>query len=194
MTWPWLRGALHVYALPDPALQAALTPFHAAIRAVPFCAVQPPEFLHATVTRLPWFLADPEIPPIETVTAALTDAIAGMAPFTIELGGPVITEYGVVVDGPAAPAWDALVDGVRGVATALDPGRALPSRPYGPHVSVGYGIDDGDGEQLRAPLAAVAVGGPLRLRVAQVHLLSVHQEPDAGMFTWDHVAVVPLRG
>jgi 2'-5' RNA ligase len=194
MTWPWQRDALHVYALPDPALRAALTPFHRPIEAVPFCAVQPAEFLHATVTRFPWFLADPAIPPIEEVTAAVAEAVSGLAPFTVELGGPVITEYGVVVDAPASPAWDELVDGVRAVATTLDTERQLPNRPYGPHVSVGYGVADGDGELLQGPLDAVAAPGPFRMRVAEVHLLSVHQEPDRGIFSWDPIAVLPLGG
>jgi hypothetical protein len=194
MTWPWQRGALHVYALPDPALRAALTPFHAAIVPVPFCAVQPPEFLHATITRFPWFLADPTVPAVETITAAVADAVAGTAPFTVELGPPGITEYGVVVDGPAGPGWDGLVDGVRAVAAALDPDRPLPNRPYAPHVSLGYGVDDGDGEVLRGPLDAVAVDGPFRMHVEEVHLLSVHQEPEAGIFSWDPIAVLPLGG
>jgi hypothetical protein len=194
MTWPWQRGALHVYALPDPALQAALAPFHGAIGSAPFCAAQPPASLHATVTRLPWFLADPAIPPIATITAAVADAVSGTPPFTVELGRPEITEYGVVVDGPASPEWDGLVDGVRAVATALDPGQALPNRPYAPHVSVGYGVDDGDGDLLRGPLDAIAVAGPFRMHVTEVHLLSVHQEPEAGSFSWDPIAVLPLGG
>jgi hypothetical protein len=194
MTWPWPRGALHVYALPDPTLRAALTPFHEPIEAVSFCAVQPAEFLHATVTRFPWFLADPTIPSIEEVTAAVAEAVSGVAPFTVELGRPEITEYGVVVDAPAIPAWDALVDGVRAVATALDPDRALPNRPYRPHVSVGYGVADGDGELLKGPLDAIGVADPFRLHVAEVHLLSVHQEPERGIFSWDPITVLPLGG
>lgn len=194
MTWPWPRGALHVYALPDPTLRAALTPFHEPIEAVSFCAVQPAEFLHATVTRFPWFLADPAIPPIEEVTAAVAEAVSRVAPFTVELGRPAITEYGVVVDAPAVPAWDALVDGVRAVATDLDPGRALPNRPYRPHVSVGYGVADGDGELLQGPLDAIGVAGPFRMHVDEVHLLSVHQEPERGIFSWDPITVLPLGG
>jgi hypothetical protein len=194
MTWPWQRGALHVYALPAPALRAALTPFHGPIEAVSFCAVQPPEFLHATVTRFPWFLADPAIPPVEEVTAAVAEAVADIAPFTVELGRPWITEYGVVVDAPAVPAWDGLVDGVRAAATALDPGRQLPNRPYAPHVSLGYGVADGDGELLKGPLDAIPAATPFRMHVHEVHLLSVHQEPERGIFSWDPIAVLPLGG
>lgn len=194
MTWPWQRDALHVYALPDPTLRAALIPFHEPIEAVSFCAVQPPEFLHATVTRFPWFLADPTIPPIEKVTAAVAEAVSGMAPFTVELGRPEISEYGVAVDAPAIPAWDGLVDGVRAVATSLAPDRELPNRPYRPHVSVGYGVADGDSELLRGPLDSVPTTAPLLLNVAEVHLLSVHQEPERGIFSWDPIAVLPLGG
>lgn len=194
MTWPWRRGALHVYALPEPALQAALAPFHGALATVPFCAVQPPEFLHATVTRLPWFLADPATPPVATITAAVADVVSRTAPFTVELGRPEITDYGVVVDGPAGPEWDGLVDGVRAVARAMAPDRPLPNRPYAPHVSLGYGVDDGDGELLRAPLDAIAADGPFRMPVGEVHLLSVHQEPERGIFSWDPIAVLPLGG
>ena len=194
MTWPWQRGSLHVYALPDPALRAALVPFHEPIEAVSFCAVQPPEFLHATVTRFPWFLADPTVPPVERVTAAVAEVVTAMTPFTVELGRPEITEYGVVVDAPAVSAWDGLVDGVRAVATALDPGRPLPNRPYRPHVSVGYGVADGDGELLQGRLDAIPAATPFRMHVAEVHLLSVHQEPERGIFSWDPIAVLPLGG
>ncbi len=83
---------------------------------------------------------------------------------------------------------------MRAVATALTPERELPNRPYAPHVSVGYGVDDGDGDLLQGPLDAITVDGPFRMHVAEVHLLSVHQEPDRGIFSWDPIAVLPLDG
>ncbi|MGI5125842.1 2'-5' RNA ligase family protein [Pseudonocardia sp. CA-107938] len=194
MTWPWPHGALHVYALPGERLQAALEPFHEPIAATGFCAPQPPEFLHATITRFPWFLDDPTIPAIADVTAAVADVASSHAPFTVELSGPGITEYGVVVDAPPPPQWDALVDGVRAIPARLDPGREMPNRPYAPHVSVGYGVAEGDGEVLRAPLAAVPAPGPFVLDVREVHLLAVRQEPERGIFSWDPIAVLPLSG
>ncbi|WP_073459140.1 2'-5' RNA ligase family protein [Pseudonocardia thermophila] len=194
MRWPWLRGALHVYALPGQALREALVPFHEPIRQVPFCAVQPAEWFHATVTRLPWFLADPTIPPVADITAAVARAVATLPPFTLQLDGPRVTEYAVTVDAPASPEWTALVTAIRAAAAELDPGRELPIPPYAPHISVGYGIADGDDEVLREPLAAMTGTGPFPLPVNEVHLLAVQQDPQRGIFCWEPIAALPLGG
>lgn len=106
----------------------------------------------------------------------------------------VVNDHGVTVEGAATPEWDALVDTVRAVAAALAPDREPPRRPHAPHVSLGYAVGDGSNAELQSLLDTVSGAGPFRLRVDAAHLLAVHQNPDAGVFTWDPIDVVALRG
>lgn len=190
-SWAQPRDSLHVYALPDPALRAALAPFQRVVAGFPACGVQPPEFLHATVSRLPAFRTDLSAAQLEALSAAITAAVRTIAPFTVELARPEADENSASVGGVAGPPWQALVDGVRAAATEVLDGE-LPQPPHRPHVSLGYGVGDGSTAQLRRLLDAVPDPGPLLLHVDAVHLLAVHQNPDAGTFTWDPIDVRPL--
>lgn len=191
--WTRLRDSLHVYVLADEALRTAVAGYQAAIETYPDCAVQPPDYLHATVQRLPWFCTDLSTDDVARLTAALADRLGPVAPFTVELDRPVVNDGGVNVHTSRSASWDVLVDTVREAAVAVlgsEPPLGRP--PFGPHVSLGYAIGDGDNTVLQSALDRMAGPGPLLLRVEEVHLLSVHQHPDAGTFTWDAISTAQL--
>jgi hypothetical protein len=191
--WPYPSGSVHVYALPDPASAAALAAVGASLAGLPFCAEQPVENLHATVSRLPWFLAEADTPPVADIAAAVGAAVARIPPFTVELGAPEVATRGVLVAGDGDGGWDDLVAAVRTAAGALAPERPMPPAPYRPHVSVAYGVADGDDAPVRAALATAAAPAPYRLRVDEVHLLAVRADDVRGVFSWEALATLPLR-
>lgn len=197
--WPQLHSSLHVYALPDPDDErwaATVARYHAAIRHSDVCAVQPPEFLHATIARTPAFLdtADPDR--VRRLDALLAGVAGRHAPFTLELQPPQPHGEALITDGAPEPAWDALLADVRAAVSDAFPDEPLPRGPHAPHVSLGYGTRETDDAPLLAELERLAAEAPWQatLRVDALHLLSVEAVPDPGLFRWETLAVFPLTG
>lgn len=197
--WPQLDRSVHVYALPDPAdaaFRAAVAPYQEAVRRSGVAAVQPPEFLHATITRTPAFLGDGDQPGTDRLPPALAAVAARHRPFTLTLQRPRPHGEALVAVADPSPEWDALLADVRAAVAAAFPGEPLPGAPHAPHVSLGYGTRDTDEARLLAELDRLAddVRWDVALPVATLHLLSVDGVPDPGLFRWQALAAFPLAG
>ncbi|WP_422933996.1 2'-5' RNA ligase family protein [Sinomonas sp. P47F7] len=187
-----MRNRLHVYVLPDDELRSTLVARQSVLEGVEYCSVQPEPYLHATVQQ--FATAAEEVSPEEV--EAFTERLALLAedtePFSIELGAPVADQFGLGVRGALSPEWTRLVDRVREAAAAtVNKGRPMPAAPFGPHVTLGYGIADGSSDQLQRESDLLATEPIPALKVASLHFLGVHQDTDAGTFTWD--ATVPFE-
>lgn len=193
--WDQLRDSLHVYALPrlDPVLIAA---YHAAIERSQVCAIQPAQFLHATITGLPAHRNTMTADRLTSISAALDRTALETRPFTITLERPEIWTTAVGCSGEETPEWKILLDGVRQAARSCFNGLSLPPAPSAPHVSLGYGTHPTEDAPLVHELAKLAAGTAWRaeLVVDTIHLLSVHANPFQGTFTWDVVSVHPFGG
>ncbi|MDH6677583.1 hypothetical protein M2284_001782 [Rhodococcus sp. LBL1] len=193
--WPQDHNALHVYALPD-IDEAALAPIQNAIRDTGVCSIQPTRFLHATVTRVPAFLDSTAPETLRELQSALDEASRALAPFVIQLTGPYVSPDSVELAGERNAEWDQLVGAVRTCVGAVLDGAEMPPAPYAPHVSLGYGTRDVDSEPLIAELARLAAGREPQLtvpmHVTDLHLLAVHQDAVAGIYTWDTISTHSL--
>ncbi len=189
--WPQDHNALHVYALPD-FDATILAPIQNAIRDTGVCSVQPTEFLHATVTRIPAFLDTTAIETLRELQSALDETAGNLAPFDIPLTGPYVSPDSVELAGERSLEWDRLVDSVRACVAGVLGGVEMPPGPHAPHVSLGYGTRDVDSKPLIAELARLAAGREPQLTVpmhiADVQLLAVHQDAIAGIYTWDMIS------
>lgn len=193
--WDQLRDSLHVYALPrlNPELIAA---YHTAIERSKVCAVQPAQFLHATITRLPAHRNTVTADRLESLSASLDRTALKTRPFTITLGRPEIWTTAVACLGEETPDWKTLLDEVRQAARGCFNGLPLPPAPSAPHVSLGYGTHPTDDAPLVHELEMLADSTAWRpeLIVDTIHLLSVHANPAQGTFTWDVMSVHPFGG
>lgn len=199
--WPSMRNRLHVYLLPDEELRAALVARQKALEGFDYCSVQPAAFLHATVQQ--FAVTTEQVTPeqLEAFTRQLAQFAADFQPFDIPLTAPVADDWSLGVRGLPSAEWHHLVDGVRTVAAeTINIDHEMPKAPFGPHLSLGYGVADGSSEQIQ--LASDSLNGsrglntlndsdalagselPL-LRVSELHLLAVHQDVEAGIFHWD---------
>ncbi|WP_415972640.1 2'-5' RNA ligase family protein [Rhodococcus sp. 077-4] len=195
--WPHERNALHVYALPR-IDGSVLTPIQDAIRATGVCSVQPTEFLHATVTRIPAFLDTVRADTVRALRELLDEASAALAPFTVDMTGPYVSEYSVGYEGSRSQQWDSLVRSVRACAATALGDAAMPPEPHAPHISLGYGTADSDSEPLIAELAGLDARDDrrrtVRMNISEVRLLAVHQDSTAGIYTWDTISTHQLGG
>lgn len=189
--WPQDHNALHVYALPD-FDAAELAPIQNAIRDTGVCSVQPTEFLHATVTRIPAFLDTTGTETVHELQSALDETVGRLEPLSVRLAGPYVSSDSVELAGEASPEWDRLVDSVRACVAAVLGDIEMPPGPYAPHVSLGYGTRSVDSKPLLAELARLAAGRRPQLtapmHIADVQLLAVHQDAVEGIYTWDTIS------
>ncbi|QIS08590.1 2'-5' RNA ligase family protein [Nocardia arthritidis] len=199
LKWPWLRDSLHVYVLPDPQFATSVQPTIDAIGVFPDCAPVTSRWLHATVTRIPWWRNEVTPSSLDRYSDALAAIASATPPFEIPMSGPVIHTSSVLMaatpDHPNPlpdsstlfPAWQALVDHTREAATHIfGPTRQLPPPPAFPHVSLAYAVTDCDSTPLERALEYRSVS--TTLTVHTLHFLAVHQDPQAGTFTWDPIS------
>lgn len=188
-SWKRYDGALHLYALPDD--EELLDRFVAAQEAfagIPQLPPMPRAWLHATVQRMAQFDDEVTQPELTALGRAMTDELAGVDAFSLDLGPPIARQTAVECAATSTEAWDALGTAVRRALRAVWDTH-VPDRPYGPHVSLSYAIGDVADEDIASRLAGMGPPGPME--VSQVHLVSVTARPEVGIFdftslaTWD---------
>ncbi|WP_458690376.1 2'-5' RNA ligase family protein [Nocardia tengchongensis] len=152
-----------------------------------FCVPVAPQWMHATVTRIPWWRNEVDDRTLGEFGRALDTVTASMPAFTIKVAGPASHETSVGMDGPLSAPWQQLLDGARDAARQIfGTDRALPAPPTRPHVSLGYCVADTDSQQLETALQPIDI--PIELVIEEVCFVAVHQDPGAGTFTWDLIS------
>jgi hypothetical protein len=185
--WPQLHDSLHVYVLPDPQFAASVQSAAEVIGQFEYCAPVASRWMHATVTRIPWWRNEVDVSALEKYGHALTAIAADLSAFAIPMFGPVVHETSVGVMAETNGSWQSLVDCTRTAAEQVfGTDRVLPPPPPMPHVSLGYGTADHDSGPLERALCPVESSATLTVDV--VHFVAVHQNPSEGTFTWDSIS------
>lgn len=81
--WPRLRDSLHIYVLPDADFTSSMRPAFDAIERFEGCAVVEPRWLHATITRIPWWRNEIDRTLLDLFAVELGEIAAGTAKFAI---------------------------------------------------------------------------------------------------------------
>ncbi|MEU1432228.1 hypothetical protein ABZ412_34700 [Nocardia sp. NPDC005746] len=187
LRWPQLRDSLHVYVLPGSEFVNIVQPAVDAVAGFDFCVPVAPQWMHATVTRIPWWRTEVDDRTLTEFGHALDVIAAGTAAFSMQMTGPFPDETGVAMEASSSALWRRLLDGTRAAAEQIfGTSRPLPAPPTRPHVSLGYGVADADSEHLLGALKPIEVSA--ELAVKELCFVAVHQDPSAGTFTWDVIS------
>lgn len=201
---PWPDGArvLHVYVLPDPAMDRDLAQLAAACheKMEPYpIALLKGGLLHTTVEMVADTTAD-RIPADqrEDLVAALRNHLASLTPFQVTAGSPIANKAGALLDlSPDEPLVDLRGHVQNALIEARGPG-VIQHDGGRHHMSLGYAYDAADSDPLQSALRTIAPSHA-PLSVAQVHLLDVafhhrarERGPAAWEISWDPVAVIRL--
>lgn len=195
-TEPWTEpsGQLHLYVLPDRRTADALEPYRQALVGGPGVAVQPREYLHFTVQRLPHMLRQVRAQ-VPSLVAAMRQELHSLPSFELHLRQPEILPDSVVVRAAAEEGWRALTERLRAACVRVLGASALTFDPpaIGTHLTLAYGIGHGDDAALAARLGAAAQQSEevlATLRVDSAILVAVHVDPSAGIYAFDHLAEI----
>lgn len=179
--WRNAEGALHLYVLPTgDELLDRLAGIRGRLEgAALHLPTMPETYLHLTVQRLAHFDDEVSQAELSRLGAALTEGLASVPPFSLELQAPAVTADSVVCHAEATDEWRTLVDTVRTVLQDWG-GAALPDPPAAPHLTVAYATGTVDDEVVAARLAECEAPGAIV--VDEVHLVSVTERPEVGIF------------
>lgn len=159
--------------------------------------LQPVESLHATVQDLGVHLPALADGTVAALAERLMDDLHPVVPFDLYAGPPQVSRSAAElwISPEADERWRELVGTIRSAAYAVLGDGVLPAIGTNgtPHISLGYGVGDGDSGVLTSALKEVRVE-MAEVPVEQVELASVTQHPDAGCYTWETLAVLPLGG
>ncbi|WP_411574793.1 hypothetical protein [Streptomyces fradiae] len=206
--WPPGMGALHVYVLPHAGVDHELLGM---VRSIgPLMAGYPidPQYtgsesdaglLHLTVEMLadaPSSAYDQAAR--DQLVDALRTGLAGVAPFTTEVGPPIANVAGVVLDVSPRKEVVALTEQVRGVIRDVRGEAALQHSGGAPHISDGYAWASASSDALNGVLRNQLDLRRAPLYVDRVYLLDVTWalDKDTGgwRMSWKVVAEIPLGG
>ncbi|MFJ2744817.1 2'-5' RNA ligase family protein [Streptomyces sp. NPDC087440] len=206
--WESGMGALHVYVLPRPGVDAELLRLVQACR--PILAGYPidPQYgsgpsdaglLHLTGEMLADVpSADYDEAAREEIVAALHAELADMPPFMTQVGPPIGNASGAVLDVWPEEDVGAVIERVRGAIRATRGEDALQHSGGRPHISLGYSHARASSDPLNGELRNAVLPRRATLAVDRVHLLDVTWAFDDGLggwrMAWDPVAEIPLRG
>lgn len=182
--WTDPAGQLHAYLIPDGDFLAWARPALAALEPFPCLATQPEGGLHATVQRFPHLLSE------EVDVEAFARAVAARRPGPLELdfSAPISDGTAVLTLGRGS-GWERLIEAVRGACAEVKGQRAVHyDPPFGPHITLAYGIGDGDDEEILAALGGA--GTPPAQRLTELAWCAVHQME--GTYTFEVLATTPL--
>lgn len=199
------EGQLHVWAMAKPELRNALEPFARSCDSFDYLGVQMSQDLHATVLRLA---------PTDGNTAAFIAAFrrecGDLGRLRLPLGWPVPTEDSVICIGEYSRKWEALITATqRASVQAFGKAAAPYDPPFGPHITIAYGIDDGSNAPIAAALRQVRsaylanTGGAENafdnadhlhyLDIDSVVLARVYQDRQIGTYTGEILTEVSIR-
>ncbi len=143
------EGQLHLWAMASPVIREALQPFARVCEPFPFLGLQPTADLHATVLRLGPADGDPS-----AFIDTFTREAGGLGALSIPLGWPIVTVDSVLCRGEHTEHWDALIAAAQRASIAAFGEDAAPyDPPFGPHVTVAYGVGEGSDTPVEEALA-----------------------------------------
>ncbi|MFI6803811.1 2'-5' RNA ligase family protein [Streptomyces luteogriseus] len=201
---PWESGVsvLHLYVVPDPAVDKALFALIAACRTVlqdyPVWCL-PDDRIHITVEM-------DAAAPSEQITQAqraqliseLEARLAGIDPFTVLCGSPIANRSGALLDTYPDHQLTALQNLARAALWEVHDAPAISHDGGRGHMSLGYAFDEADSDPLQSALRRITPSHA-PLTVSRLHLLDVrwtaHPRPDGGVrweMTWELLAAIPL--
>lgn len=185
--WPEGETLLHVYAVPDLAvdhdLAALVHGCREAADGYPLTFVAD-RYLHLTVAQFPDRPAREYSPPERTeLAAALQAALHRVEPFQVQVGSCLTYHSGLIADvhpdDQLAELHDVVADAARRVrgtaAVAYDTGV--------PHLTLAYATGEADSDALQSRLRRVRPGHAT-MTVRAVQLLDVASDADAKTITW----------
>lgn len=184
---PWARhdGSLHLYVVPGDADVARFAAAQQLIAGVNSLPPMPPALLHVTVQRLAQFDDQVTQADLSRMGTALSAELSDVASFDLDFGPPRAEASAVVCTADTTKGWEGMRAAVlRALAQAL-PGD-LPEPPHAPHLSLAYATGHVDDAVIAARLEGAEPVG--RVRVAQVHLVSVTVRPSNGTFDFTNLA------
>ncbi|MGP4115299.1 2'-5' RNA ligase family protein [Streptomyces sp. 4N509B] len=206
---PWVDGleVIHAYLVPragvDDELIALAHACRPALLEYPIDLACPPEVgdpgtLHVTVEMV----ADAPAADISAgertdLVHALRERLADVSPFATELGPPIGTSAGALLDVWPEDEAEELRERVRAAIRETRGDVALQHDGGRLHCSLGYSYDAADPDPLNSRLRALT---PRRapLHVDSLHLLNVRFEvaKDTGgwRLSWEPIAEIPLGG
>jgi len=200
---PWEDGThvLHVYACPDLTrdhdLAALVTACHQAMKPYPI-TIDDPAVLHITLEMVADTTAD-QISPTErqTLTTALHEHLADVAPIEALLGSPVANKAGVLLDSGPDPAINALRDRVRQALVSVRGPGTLQHDGGRAHMTLGYAWGNADSDPLQSALRRISPSHAT-MTIDRVHLLDVcfrqrHDDTAGWAISWNQIAEIPLN-
>ncbi|WP_214104813.1 2'-5' RNA ligase family protein [Acrocarpospora catenulata] len=202
---PWPDGArvLHVYALPDPGVDAGVLALASACRPAMIgypLAMVADDRLHMTIEMITDVTADAITPQERAeLAAALSRQLADLAPVTVLCGSPLAGQAGVLLDAHPDDGVTALRERVRAAVRETRGPAAVQNDEGRPHMSLAYAYAEADSGALQSTLRRVSPSHA-PLTISAVHLLDVafhqraQQDGQTGWeLSWTDVARIPLR-
>jgi hypothetical protein len=189
----WTAQSLwHVYYLPDlDRLAPLLRIYEPLLAGDPTLAPVQRSWLHATIIKiLPKIVVSDE--QREYLVAALRRRLATLSPVPLTVGPALAGSSSVVLDVIADDDWRlvqaavaAVVDDVLGIGSA----QIAPDER--PHITLAYGIGDGDSGVLQTRLRR-ATDQRCKLTLQGVDLVDVIQDRCEHTYTWTPIAHLDL--
>lgn len=187
------EGQLHLWAMAKQGMRNAAAPFAAVCEPFDCLGLQPPEAMHATVLRLA-----PADGDVAAFCTAFRRECVGIGELHIPIEWPLSTDDSVICLGTKSSQWDRLIGAAqRASACAFGDDAVAYDPPFGPHVTIAYGVSDGSNEAITAALRDVRDALPNgtdrymhELEIDSVVLARVFQDREAGTYTCDILAEV----
>ena len=195
--WTDPAGMLHAYLVPDATTLGRLAPVVAAISQLDYLAPQPIDALHATIQRFPFLIRDLDGAALGRLRGIATDDGTRLAPVRLRFDAPAPVVNAVLIRAVGDDQWAGLLRVVRGAATAaLGPRAEHYGPPFGPHITLAYATATGDDGEIASALAAdsstAAPVGEMVFR--EIAWCAVHQNREAGTYTFETLFATPLSG
>lgn len=193
--WNDPTGQLHAYLVPSEDFRIWCDPLLRAAATVDFLAPQPREALHATVHRFKPMGSEITQATWDALEEASKTYLADLAPLEVKLSPPTAMHDAVVFFGELE-GWDELIAAVRAAAHEVLDDAFHYNPPFGPHMTLAYGVAEGDDalieQALSEAFADQIIAAPVPEFFTELHWCLVHQDRAKGIYTFDTVMTVPF--